>query len=76
MYTCTFKIINTLIPCIVVLNDSKSTNVSKDEKFEISAYIAILYITFRNNVPRVKCQIRTVFAEICIEFDKVSKLRV
>ena len=25
------------------MNDSKSTNVSKDEKFEMSAYIAILY---------------------------------
>ena len=36
-----FKIINTLIPCIVVLNDSKSTNVSKDEKFEMSDTIAI-----------------------------------
>ena len=36
-----FKIIETLNPCIVVLNDSKSTNVSKDEKFEMSAYIAI-----------------------------------
>ena len=59
-----------------LLNDSKSTNVSKDAKFEMSDTIAILYLTFRNNVPRAKCQIRTVFAEICIEFDKVSKLRV
>ena len=58
------------------MNDSKSTNVSKDEKFEMSAYIAILYITFRNNVLRAKCQIRTVFAEIYIEFYKVPKLRV
>ena len=58
------------------MNGSKSTNVSKDEKFEMSAYIAISNITFKNNLLRAKCQIRNVFAEICIEFDKVSKLRV
>ena len=63
-------------PMYCVLNDSKSTNDSKDEKLEMSAYIAIVYITFINNVLRAKCQIRAVFAEICIEFDKVSKLRV
>ena len=57
------------------LKDSKSTSVSKDEKFEMSAYIAISYITFRNNDLRAQCQITAVFAEICIEFDKVSKLR-
>ena len=44
-------------PCIVVLNDSKSTNVSKDEKFEMSAYIAILYITFHEINARYKVRI-------------------
>ena len=42
----------------------------------MSAYIAILYISFSNNVLRAKCQIRAVFAEICIDFDKESKLGV